>query len=126
MLGVTYALSGFMDHVSVLLNRTKILLTLLSVMHVNNIRNKVMRNCTVSAINLMMIDSKFCYLKVVWVGGSNASILTSYLEFAGLFIPGVKFSSNSVQPLQRYYNIQTQSKLGMENLNLQNPSHLMT
>ena len=58
--------------------------------------------------------------------GSHSSIMTSYLESTGLFIPGVKFSSNSIQPFQRYYNVQAQSKLGRENLNVGNPSHLMT
>ena len=65
-------------------------------------------------------------LKVVWVGGSHTSILTPYLKSTGLFTPGVKFSSNSVQPLQRYYNIQAHSNVGTENLNLGNPSVLMT
>ena len=45
------------------------------------------------------------FLKVVWVGGSHTSILTTYLKSTGLFTTGVKFSSNSIQPLQRYYNI---------------------
>ena len=44
-------------------------------------------------------------LKLVWVWGSHASILTSYLEPRGLFTPGVEFSSNSAGPLQRYYNV---------------------
>ena len=48
-------------------------------------------------------------LNVVWVVGSHTSILTSYLESTGLFTPGKKFSSNSVQPIQIYYNIQVQS-----------------
>ena len=65
-------------------------------------------------------------LKVVWFGGSRTSILTSYLESPGLFTPGVKFSSYSVKPLPRYYSIQTGSKVGTENHNLGNPSHLMT
>ena len=65
-------------------------------------------------------------LKVFWVGGSHTSILTPYLKSTGLFTPGVKFSSNSVQPLQRYYNIQAHCNVGTENLNLGNPSVLMT
>ena len=65
-------------------------------------------------------------LKVVWFEGSRTSILTSYLESAGLFTPGVKFSTYSVKPLPRYYSIQTDSKVGTENHNLGNPSHLMT
>ena len=40
--------------------------------------------------------------------GPHISILTPYLKCTGPFTPGVKFSSNSVQALQRYYNIQTQ------------------
>ena len=58
--------------------------------------------------------------------GSHTPILTSYLKSAGFFTPGVKFSSKSVQPLQRYCNLQTRSKEGMENLYLGNPSYLMT
>ena len=58
--------------------------------------------------------------------GSHTSILTPYLKSTGLFTPGVKFSSNSVQPLQRYYNIQAHCNVGTENLNLGNPSVLMT
>ena len=54
-----------------------------------------------------------------WV--SQTYILTSYLGSIGLFTYSVKFSFNSVELLQRYYNIQTHSKIGMEN-----PSHLMT
>ena len=67
----------------------------------------------------------YILLKVVWVGGAQY-IHSSYLESAGLFTSGVKFSSNSVQPLQRYYNIQAHSNVGTENLNLGNPSNLMT
>ena len=37
---------------------------------------------------------------------SHTSILTPYLKSTGLFTLGVNFSSNSVQALQRYYNIQ--------------------
>ena len=58
--------------------------------------------------------------------GSHTSILTPYLESTGLFTPGVKFSSNSVHPLLRYYNIQAHSNVRTENLNLGNPSNLMT
>ena len=65
-------------------------------------------------------------LKVVWFGGSRTSILISYLESAGLFTPGVKFSSYSVKPLRIYYSIQTGSIVGTENLNLGNPSDLIT
>ena len=36
-------------------------------------------------------------LKGCLVWGSKRSILTSYLKSTGLFTPGVKFSSNSVQ-----------------------------
>ena len=54
------------------------------------------------------------------------SILTPYVESAGLLAPGVKISSNSVEQLQSNYSIQTHSKLSMENLNLGNPSHPMT
>ena len=61
----------------------------------------------------------------VW-GWSRTSIPTSYLKYAGLNTPGVKFSSYSVQPLPRYYGIQTGSKVGTANHNLGNPSHLMT
>ena len=68
-----------------------------------------------------MIQFKGC---LVW--GSRTSILTSYLESAGLFTPGVKFSSYSDQPLSRYYSIQTGSEVGTENHNLGNPFHLMT
>ena len=63
---------------------------------------------------------------VVWFGGSRTSILTSYLESAGLFTPCVTFSSYSVKPLQRYYSIQTGRKVGTEYLNSGNYSHLMT
>ena len=58
---------------------------------------------------------------VVWVvrvGGSHTSILTPYLKSTGLYTPSVEFSSNSVQTLQRYYNIPAHSNVGMENLNL--------
>ena len=72
------------------------------------------------------MPKKYNRLKVVWVGGSHKSILTPYLKSTGLFTPGMKFSSNSVQPLQRYYNIQAHSNIGTENLNLGNPSVLMT
>ena len=41
-------------------------------------------------------------LKVVWFGGFRTSILISYLESAGLFTPGVRFSAYSVKPLKRY------------------------
>ena len=70
----------------------------------------------------------FCkmLLKIVWVGGSHTSILTPYWKSTGLFTPDVKFSSHSVQPLQKYYNIQAHSNVGTENLNLGNPSVLMT
>ena len=61
---------------------------------------------------------------LVW--GSWKSILTSYLESAGLFTLGLKFSSYTVKPLPRYYSIQTGSKVGTENHNLGNPCHLMT
>ena len=70
--------------------------------------------------------NSYCLLKVVWFGGSRTSILTSYWESAGLFRTVVKFSSYSVKPLPRYYSIQTGSKVGTENHNLGNPSHLMT
>ena len=60
-------------------------------------------------------------LRVVQIRGSPSSILTSYLESAGSFTLGVKFSLDSVLPLQRCYNIKGQSKLGMENLNWGNP-----
>ena len=56
--------------------------------------------------------------------GSRTSILTSYLKSIGLFTPGVKFSSNSVEPLLGNYNTQAHSKEGTENLNLGSPSHL--
>ena len=50
-------------------------------------------------------------LEVVWeLGGSPTSILTPYLKSAGLFTHGVNFSSNSVQILQRYYDIQGQKQ----------------
>ena len=67
----------------------------------------------------------YILLKVVWVGGAPY-IHSSYLESAGLFTAGVKFASNSVQPLQRYYSIQARSNVGTENLNLGKPSNLMT
>ena len=59
-------------------------------------------------------------------GGRQSSILTSFLKSTGLFTIGVKFASKSVQPLQRYCNLQMRSKEGMENLYLGNPSYLMT
>ena len=65
-------------------------------------------------------------IKGCQVWGSRTSIPTSYLKSAGLNTPGVKFSSYSVKPLPRYYSIQTGSKVGTENHNLGNPSHLMT
>ena len=69
-------------------------------------------------------------LKTVTCGclgwGSQIPILTAYLESEGFFTASVKLSSNSVQPLLRYYNLQTHSKVGTENLYLGNPSHLMT
>ena len=37
-----------------------------------------------------------------------ASILASYSESIGVFTRGVKFLSNPVEPLQRYYHTQTQ------------------
>ena len=90
----------------------------------------------ISSVNLLIIYlgfisciinvGKLSHLKVVWVGGSHTSILTPYLKSTGLFTPGVKFSTNSVQPLQRYYNIQGHCHVGTENLNLGNPSVLMT
>ena len=40
--------------------------------------------------------------------------------------PIVNFLSNSVQRLQRYYSIKVHTNVGMENLNLGNPSNLMT
>mgnify|MGYP001791416420 FL=1 len=64
------------------------------------------------------------YIKGCVNWGSRTSILTSDLEFAGLFTTDGKYSSNL--SLQRYYNIQTQSELSMDNLNLWNPSHRMT
>ena len=76
--------------------------------------------------SIMMAYCRSWCLKVVRFGGSRTSILTSYLESAGLFTPRVKFSSCSVKPLMRYYSIQTGSKVGTENHNLGNPSHLMT
>mgnify|MGYP001801840276 CR=1 FL=1 len=85
--------------------------------------------CLVIRIQKKTMDTQSDFLislKVVWFGGSRTSILTSYLESAGLFTPGVKFSSYSVKPLPRYYNIQTGSKLVTENHDLGNPSHLMT
>ena len=63
---------------------------------------------------------------VVWVERPYTSILNSYTEYRRLFTHSVKFSSNSVQPMQRYYNIQARSNVGTENLNLGNPSNLMT
>ena len=39
---------------------------------------------------------------------------------------GVKFPSDSVQTLRRYFNIQTGRKVCTEYLNLGNPSDLMT
>ena len=74
----------------------------------------------------VFLDLSMDELKVVWFEGSRTSILTSHLESAGLFTSGVKFSSYSVKPLQRSYSTQTGSKVGTENLNLGNPSHLMT
>ena len=77
----------------------------------------------------MQGDTIIFYLKgclgVRW-GGSPTSILTPYLKSARLFTPSVKFSSNYVQILQRYYDIQGQSNVGMENLNLGILSCLMT
>ena len=70
-------------------------------------------------------NKKSGMLNDVLVGGSQTSILTSYLESAGLLTLGVKFSSKSVQPLQRYCNLQTHSKEGMENVYFGNPSYLM-
>ena len=74
----------------------------------------------------LSVAEKHVILKGCLVWGSRTSIVTSYLESAGFFTPGVKFSSNSVKPLQRYYSIQTGSKVGTENHILGNPSHLMT
>ena len=69
-------------------------------------------------------------LKTVTCGclgwGCQIPILTAYLESEGFFTASVKLLSNSVQPLLRYYHLQTHSKVGMENLYLGNPSHLMT
>ena len=50
--------------------------------------------------------------------GLGVSYIYSELESTVLFTSGVKNSSNSVQLLQRYYNIQTQSKLGTENISI--------
>ena len=64
--------------------------------------------------------------KVVWVVGTQ-HLFSS--DIIGLLDIGraVKNSSNSAQPFQRYYyNLQTNSKESMGNLNLGNPSHLMT
>ena len=58
--------------------------------------------------------------------GSHTSILTPYMKSTGLLTPSVKFSSNSVQPLQRYYNIKAHSNASMENSKLGNASNLMT
>ena len=44
------------------------------------------------------------YFSTNWL----ASLLASYLESIGVFTRGVKFSSNPVEPLQRYYHTQTQ------------------
>ena len=77
-------------------------------------------------IQILQNLSLFTHPALSGLGGSHTSILTPYLKSTGLFTPGVKFSSNSVQLLQRYYNIQAHSNVGMENLNLGNPSNLMT
>ena len=42
--------------------------------------------------------------------GCHTSNLTPYLKSSGLFTPSVKFSSNSVQPTQRYCDIQALSR----------------
>ena len=65
----------------------------------------------ISAImeNLISEESNFLF-KGCLVWGSRTSILISYLESAGLFIPGVKFSSYSDKPLSRYYSIQYRQK----------------
>ena len=67
-----------------------------------------------------------CPLEVVWIGGSHTSKLTSYLKSTWLLPLVWNFHQNSVQPLQRYYNIQAHSNVGTENLNFGNPSNLMT
>lgn len=59
---VISVLSGSMAHVSVSESKIKTLSILLSVIHVKNIRNRVMRNYTASVTSLMMTHSKYCPL----------------------------------------------------------------
>ena len=71
------------------------------------------------------VISMYLELKGGWAGGSQTSILILFILGIYRAFSGVKLFSNSAQPIQRYCNLQTRSKVSMENLYFGNPSHLM-
>ena len=70
------------------------------------------RPCLVRVLKIKNLERYiFRYLKVVWFGCLGHQLWHNIRPIA------VKISSHSVQPLLRYYIIQTGSKVGTENLN---------
>ena len=79
-------------------------------------------------INIIMCDSQCNRTKELIAPAHFSPGPDQIIPFKGCLVWGFgeQLSSYSVQPLQRDYNTQTHIKVGMENLYLGNPSHLMT